>query len=135
MGRATGILVPSRFLLTVGHFITVRATLTMVEAGERASPRRSPTALPQPFPSCCVNLCFFISVLSFVGKQVVMAFYAVDANVGATFAGRSSSYTSPTASEVSAAKSSLTAALSLSIICLAVCFVGLFGGFTLMFDK
>jgi Transmembrane protein len=60
-----------------------------------------------------------------------MAFYSINANVGAAFAGS----TSPTASQVSAAKSSLTAALSLSIICLAVCFVGLFGGFTLMFDK
>jgi hypothetical protein len=34
-----------------------------------------------------------------------------------------------------AAVTSLTAALGLSVVCLAVCFAGLFGGYTLMFDR
>lgn len=63
--------------------------------------------------------------------QIVLAFYSVRANVGASFSGHSS----PTSSAVSAAEASLNAALSLSIICLAVCFTGLFAGYTLMFDR
>jgi len=63
--------------------------------------------------------------------QVVLAFYSIDSNVAAAFSG----YANPSSSDVAAAKSSLTAALSLSIICLGLCFVGLFGGFTLMFDR
>lgn len=63
--------------------------------------------------------------------QIVLAFYSVKANVGASFSGHSS----PSSSAISSAEASLNAVLSLSIICLAVCFTGLFAGYTLMFDR
>lgn len=66
-------------------------------------------------------------------EQVVLAFYNVNANVGSFFAAQSSASVSVAA--VAAAQSSLNAVLGLDIVCLIICFVGLFGGYTLMIDK
>lgn len=83
MGRVSDILIPSRFLLTVGHFVVT-----------------------------------------------ILAFYQKDLNVKA---GLVSSTVST--SDFQAGTSSLSAALVLTLVCLAVEFVGLFGGFTMFFNR
>lgn len=82
MGRASDILIPSRFLLTTGHFIAV-----------------------------------------------CLAFYEVEANVAAGLSPLANS------DDKSAATNSLQAALGLAIICFAVDAFGIFGGYTLFFDR
>jgi len=79
MGRSRDVLIPARFLLTAGNFITV-----------------------------------------------VLAFYNVDANVASGVAA---------GGDAAAAKSSLLAALSISVIAFAPQFFGLFGGATLFLDE
>jgi hypothetical protein len=79
MGRSRDVLIPARFLLTAGNFITV-----------------------------------------------VLAFYNVGANVRSGVPGGGS---------LDAARSSLLAALSISIIAFAPQFLGLFGGWTLFLDQ
>jgi hypothetical protein len=81
-GRASEVLIPTRFLLTAGHFIVV-----------------------------------------------ILAFYQKDANVASAIG------TNALQTDYDGAVRSLTAALVLTLLGLGIEFIGLFGGYTLFFDK
>ena len=130
MGRATRILIPGRFLTTMLHFIVVRVVLTVREAAANGAARARTPSLTA-------------AARAATRSQVVLALYSINASVAASVSSwwswRDAVDWSGDAGGVSedaaAAASSCAAALGLSIACLAVCFAGLFGGWTLMFDR
>lgn len=109
MGRASEILIPARFLLTVGHFVVV---VMAFHNRVRDCAAVAPQCGGGESRSCNRH-----------GRP------AQDSNVSAGLPADSSS------AAVSAAANSLLAALGLAVICHAVCLAGLFLGWTLFADR
>lgn len=108
MGRASDVLIPARFLFTVGHFVAIVLAFYQVVSSSTVEPSRS----------VCLQV---YRNDGFLNSQ--------DANV---IAGLTAS---PSSSSVASATQSLQGALGLAVICFAIDAFGIFGGYTLFFDR